>query len=317
MTDDDKLLDDAQLARLVPLDANPQGQAFNRRQDVTLPRQPQQDASRAVERPDSPQDTFDRSLIQRQRDELLIALVEAYGKASHEPFQYHRIGDDRALLFHAGFAGNSIEPNWEHIQALASAGFLTITPHGRGDSIVRLVEKSFDRYEALSAPDAGPSPKPATEAAPKDSTRVPSPQSRFEALHPRVIEAAGKLYADHHYSDAVRRAFVALINAVRTKSGREAQTDKDAMIQAFKDSAPALRLSQDKNEQQGFMWLFAGATAAIRNPLSHTTEEALDAAEAYECLTFASLLFRYLDRAEKSVPTNPEFDTGQESFEAS
>lgn len=300
MTDDDKLIDATQSARLVPLDANPQGQAFNRRQDVTLPRRPQQDATRPMERSASTQATFDRSLIQRERDGLLIALVEAYGKASHEPFLYHRIGDDRALLFHSGFTGNSIEPNWEHVQTLASAGLLTIAPHGRSDSVVRLTEPGFDRYEELTVPSAGPSSKPATEAAPENSTRFPSAQSPLEALHPRVIEAAGKLYADHHYSDAVRRAFVSLIKEVRTKSGREAQTDKDAMIQAFKESGPALRLSHDKNEQQGFMWLFAGATAAIRNPLSHTTEEALDAAEAYECLAFASLLFRYLDRADKS-----------------
>ena len=118
-------------------------------------------------------------------------------------------------------------------------------------------------------------------------------------LDQRVIDAAGDLYAIQHYSEAVRRAFVALINAVRAKSGRTAATDRDAMVQAFRDADPALRLSEDANEQQGFMWLFAGATAAIRNPLSHTAEEMLGAEEAAECLAFASLLFRYLDRSEK------------------
>jgi Protein of unknown function (Hypoth_ymh) len=70
------------------------------------------------------------------------------------------------------------------------------------------------------------------------------------------------------------------------------------MTLAFRDADPALRLSQDRNEQQGYMYLFAGATAAIRNPLCHTAEDVLDAEESYECLVFASLLFRYLDRSE-------------------
>jgi uncharacterized protein (TIGR02391 family) len=128
---------------------------------------------------------------------------------------------------------------------------------------------------------------------------IPSTRPRRPSLDSRVMEAAGDLYANRHYSEAVQRAFVALINAVRAKSGRDAATDRDAMTLAFRDADPALRLSQDANEQQGYMYLFAGATAAIRNPLSHTVEDVLGADEAYECLVFASLLFRYLDRSER------------------
>jgi uncharacterized protein (TIGR02391 family) len=238
-------------------------------------------------------------LPQRERDELLIALVEAYGKASDEAFTYRRAGDDRGLLYHRGFAGNNIEPNWEHVQALASAGFLTITPDSRRTQIVRLTEPGFDRYEELTKGHDGPGNEQTPAVNLEASIRLSSSESPLGELAPRVVATAGGLYVNRHYDEAVRRAFVALINAVRTQSGRVAKTDRDAMIQAFRDSDPALRLSQDANEQQGFMWLFAGATAAIRNPLSHTTEDVLEAAEAYECLVFASLLFRYLDRAER------------------
>jgi hypothetical protein len=45
-------------------------------------------------------------------------------------------------------------------------------------------------------------------------TGIPSTSPRRYPLDARVVEAAGDLYANRHYSEAVRQAFVALINAV-------------------------------------------------------------------------------------------------------
>jgi uncharacterized protein (TIGR02391 family) len=121
--------------------------------------------------------------------------------------------------------------------------------------------------------------------------------------HPRVIEASAKRFHDGHYKDAVREAFVALIDAVRKQSnqpsGRGSQ-DKHAMIQAFRVQDGLLRLSDDANVQEGYQQLFAGSVMAIRNPLSHVAGEFIDKNEAIECLAFASLLFRYLDRAQQA-----------------
>lgn len=143
-------------AKRSSLIATSQAQAINRRQDVTLPDQQlreelasgrsawdfttRQDLGRAP----STSASFDRSSLQRERDELLIALVDAYGRASHEPFEYRRAGDDRGLLYHSGFPGSSIEPNWEHIAALASSGFLAITDSGHRTQLVRLTDTGLE-----------------------------------------------------------------------------------------------------------------------------------------------------------------------------
>lgn len=121
--------------------------------------------------------------------------------------------------------------------------------------------------------------------------------------HPRVIEASAKRFSDGHYKDAVREAFVALIDAVRKQSNQpsgQGSQDKHAMIQAFRVQDGLLRLSDDANVQEGYQQLFAGSVMAIRNPLSHVAGESIDENEAIECLAFASLLFRYLDRAQQA-----------------
>lgn len=125
---------------------------------------------------------------------------------------------------------------------------------------------------------------------------VSAPSFDLQFLDTRVVEASGALFTNGHYKEAAREAIVALVAAVRDKSGKSGGMDKDAMIQAFKEDG-LLRLSDDRNEQQGYMYLFAGAVSAIRNPLSHVAGSTMERSEALECLTLASLLFRYLDRA--------------------
>lgn len=94
--------------------------------------------------------SFDRALVRRERDNSFVTLIEALGKDSSKPFEYRRVGDDRGLLFHPGFAHGSVEPIWEHIQALAHEGFVTIVPGiQRGTMIVRVTERGLDRYEEL------------------------------------------------------------------------------------------------------------------------------------------------------------------------
>jgi uncharacterized protein (TIGR02391 family) len=130
--------------------------------------------------------------------------------------------------------------------------------------------------------------------------RLRSPSLDTLQLDSRVLTASGKLFADGHYKEAAREAFVALIAAVREKSGKTGGMDKDVMIQAFKEDGGLLRISDNPNEQQGYMWLFAGSVSAIRNPLSHVSGAAIDKHEAMEYLALASLLFRYLDRSHIS-----------------
>ena len=121
-------------------------------------------------------------------------------------------------------------------------------------------------------------------------------------LHEKVSKVSLKLFNDGHYSQAVYETVKVLNNYVKAKAGI---TDKDlsgAMAKAFNEQHPIIKLSDlktqsDKDEQEGFKFLFMGAMKGIRNPMGHETYE-IDRDTAIEYLAFLSLLFR---RAEEGI----------------
>jgi uncharacterized protein (TIGR02391 family) len=118
-------------------------------------------------------------------------------------------------------------------------------------------------------------------------------------FHPTVLDVAGSLFRDGHYRQAVLDAYIALNKAVQAKSGRPDLDGSSLMQHVFSPKNPVLKLSNDQTEQQGVMHLFSGAIQAIRNPNAHNLDENDSQAveEVLERLAFASLLFRWLDRA--------------------
>lgn len=126
----------------------------------------------------------------------------------------------------------------------------------------------------------------------------PAPAQQQPQLDQRVIDAAGTYWASGHYTKAVQNVYVALISAVQARIGRPDQDGDGLMRHAFSKDTPLLKISDIPSEQRGYMDLFAGSVLAIRNPLSHTSEEVLTVGEAQELLGFASYLFRALDRAK-------------------
>ena len=107
------------------------------------------------------------------------------------------------------------------------------------------------------------------------------------------------LFADGYYAQAVERAFVCVVHAVRAKSSIVDQYGISLMRKAFGSATPVLALNDlrslsDKDEQEGYSHLFAGSVQGIRNPRSHehledTPEEAL------ESLVIANHLMRKLN----------------------
>lgn len=114
-------------------------------------------------------------------------------------------------------------------------------------------------------------------------------------LHPEVKRVAGPLVADGHYRQALLDVYIALVEAVKTKTGRNDLDGVPLMQQVFSVNAPNLRLSPDRDEQLGYMWLFSGAVMAIRNPRAHKLTAHPTSEETLEWLAFASALFRILD----------------------
>lgn len=130
---------------------------------------------------------------------------------------------------------------------------------------------------------------------------------RFDELvtSQSLRSASRMLFANGHYARAVEEAYKCLNNAVKSKSGLSSVDGDGLMRTAFSPKAPVLRLNRsktrtEKDEQQGYMDIYAGAMMGIRNPRAHEhgLEDAPDV--ALEMLVLANHLMRRLESAKKS-----------------
>lgn len=130
----------------------------------------------------------------------------------------------------------------------------------------------------------------------------------LEDLHPVIQDASVKLFQDGYLSGAVEAAFKALNRHIRKKTGRTSDGGVAMMHRIFspaefKNIKDCLRLNSqltqsDKDEQEGYRFLYAGAQQGIRNPFDHDGRSVKSQIDAFEYLAFASHLTRIADRAE-------------------
>lgn len=119
-------------------------------------------------------------------------------------------------------------------------------------------------------------------------------------LHPEIARAASKRYLAGQYADAVEASVKALNALVRMRSGLE-HDGTTLMERAFNPSNPVLKFNQlvdqsDRDEQKGFMMMFCGAVAGLRNPRAHKFIQD-DPERALEFIAYVSLLAKLLDSA--------------------
>jgi uncharacterized protein (TIGR02391 family) len=120
-------------------------------------------------------------------------------------------------------------------------------------------------------------------------------------LHPEVARACSQLFNDGHYAEAVENACKVLDIIVKMRSMRMDPSGTELMQLVFSPKSPILKFNEqqndsEKSEQQGMMFLFAGAMLAIRNPRAHGLVQ--DHPEnAVEYISFISMLAKSLDRA--------------------
>ncbi len=122
-------------------------------------------------------------------------------------------------------------------------------------------------------------------------------------LHPAVERAVGKLFKDGHYANAIEDAVKVLNNLVRLNSGFEDKDGSSLMEHVFSPKKPILKFNDlkdqsDSDEQKGYMMMFSGAVAGLRNPRAHKIIED-DPERALEFIAFISLLAKLADKAEK------------------
>lgn len=121
-------------------------------------------------------------------------------------------------------------------------------------------------------------------------------------LHPEISRAASDLYRNGHYANSIEDAVKGLNDLVRLRSG-EALDGTSLMEKVFSPKNPVLRFNEmkdqsDQDEQKGFMMMFSGAVAGLRNPRAHRLIKD-DAERALEFIAFISLLAKLLDGAKK------------------
>jgi uncharacterized protein (TIGR02391 family) len=122
------------------------------------------------------------------------------------------------------------------------------------------------------------------------------------ALHSEIERAAGALYRNGHYANAIEDAVKALNALVRLRSGLDVD-GMSLMERAFNPTTPILKFNDlqnqtDRDEQKGFMMLFSGAAVGLRNPRAHTLIRD-DPERALEFIAFVSLLAKFVDGAKK------------------
>lgn len=122
-------------------------------------------------------------------------------------------------------------------------------------------------------------------AADNESIRPAPPVPRIDratALDLRVSDSELRAvvrsrYESGHFADAVEAGVKFLVNLVHKRSGCDPDADGTGlMTTVFSVANPVLRVNAgktktDRSEQLGYMHLFAGIVAAIRNPRAHAS----------------------------------------------
>ena len=122
-------------------------------------------------------------------------------------------------------------------------------------------------------------------------------------LHPAIERAAGNLFRDGHYANAIEDAVKALNALVRLNSGIDDKDGTGLMEYVFNAKNPILKFNNladqsEIDEQKGFMMMFSGAVAGLRNPRAHKIIKD-DPEMALEFIAFISLLTKLADKTIK------------------
>ena len=130
------------------------------------------------------------------------------------------------------------------------------------------------------------------------------PQELYDHIvtHEQIRDVSRKRFLDGYYSDAVVEGFKCLNNAVKDKSGRTALDGADLMRTVFSANSPILKLNvfqsqSDRNEQLGYMDIFAGSMTGIRNPRAHDHQIVDEPKKALDILVLANHLMQMLEES--------------------
>lgn len=120
-------------------------------------------------------------------------------------------------------------------------------------------------------------------------------------IHPGIPNIVKDLFDDGHYSQATFETYKFLDKEIQRHSKSHKSGSKLMMEVLSPNSAKVqltpLKTTSDKDEQQGYQFLFAGSVLAIRNPRGHEFNVIDTPDQCLDHLSLASLLLRRLEKA--------------------
>jgi uncharacterized protein (TIGR02391 family) len=231
---------------------------------------------------------FDPDAIRDRRDPsiaiLEVAIEEALAKAFGRGTPAYKNYSDAITLDTAG----------HNIYGMQLREIIEGLRHGKARAFALLNQAIASLQEKLSE---------MSESTADDPTARALRAYQGLDLHPEIANAASQLYKDGHHPNAIEDSVKALNELVRLRSGLEVD-GTTLMETAFSPKKPVLRFNDgkdesDHNEQKGFMMMFSGAVAGLRNPRAHRLIKN-DAERALEFIAFVSLLAKLLYGAKKA-----------------
>lgn len=121
-------------------------------------------------------------------------------------------------------------------------------------------------------------------------------------IHNKIHSTSKKLFDDAHYAQATFEAYKMLDKEVAALAKSDESGTK-LMMNAFSEQHPLIRLTDlsnqsEKDEQQGYKFIFSGSVMAIRNPRGHEYGIKDTPTDCLDHLSLASMLLRRLERAK-------------------
>ncbi len=153
------------------------------------------------------------------------------------------------------------------------------------DSFERVVRRARTFTEARSEPAGG--------SHPFDERNI----------HSKIQGISKKLFDDGHYAPATFEAYK-LVDKEVADFAKVSESGVKLMMKAFNEQTPLIKLTNmtstsEKDEQEGYKFIFSGSIMAIRNPRGHEYGVQDSPTDCLDHLSLASMLLRRLERAKR------------------
>lgn len=150
-----------------------------------------------------------------------------------------------------------------------------------------------------------PAPRMGLSTGPEISKATPENLFARVVTEPEITSVAKDLFEGGYYNVSVEQSFKAVDKFIEGLAPEVGKTGRDLMQHVFKPSDPVLcwtdrSTRSQQNEQEGYMFIYAGAMAGIRNPATHEFDWIEDAKTALDLILVAQHLIRKAKEAKLS-----------------